>query len=1004
MLKDQAILALPDELGCKMTDFERKSGDKKNINSTGSDPMLELTRLLGRNNLSSGQQSYSSSSNESVEQDQWRNEGADFNPYNSNTYSPSEYNNGVNSTYAEDNSPVYPGQENAYWSDEGDDSSTAFYDARGAADSPYYSNDLASDQQQSSDFYDEPNYVGNNSQNYGWSETGGQSAPSQQGYDYNVSSEQDGRQEPSFYDVDAYSSQAYVASSDINVNADAYSQDYQGGNVADETQYWTDVSSDLSPHVGEPVEGQQWTQSLDEVEQFANEYGIEPNEGVYRSNPNPHFSYNEPDESDVLPGNDQRANDGGIQNDSSYIAGPQFVDDLSQGQTNLTQPIDAVGAVGFSERDDQAYEVLDFELGRPLGAVVAPIRMATKPQSFLGYGQAVAVLPSRSDVKDSLRQTNSSNAKTGFALSRANSVEASKSNDKTGIVGSSAPIGRGINPFTTAKVEQSASKSSANSDFEDALNDFNLTIKGDGKKRYKRDPNLKTVRPDQNAVPETQNFDLPRVSYGDVGQLDKPHDPLDQEFSDVLATGLHDTTMSSYNDPIYGASSSPVAVVNAQDPLFAGVAKPQDASLPFENATADANKYDWGASESVVNNTSKKAGGVKKIVLLFALLAIILAAVGVYYTFFIGSDGPSQPVVIQRDEGEVRVAPESDSSASDPKPDQTVYNRVEDGATTAVRQSELVDKSETPVDLDKVDEQAPHANEASLEPNSIEAHVLRAAENSLSVHEVPTVTIRDSENVSGDEIKSIIANERDDVLVPGQIFREHLQTQNTKSQPLPSGELQSDLPNNGADGDSNNAATSSGNNGAVQQNTGLVPSTSGGVSSGNGSGQNVAINNNDQTDAGQTDAGLAALSANNNGVSSNHLGETPVSSGSNTLSNNVVDANPIQPSNQGGLTSAPVTSQGQAVQAGVTNPPAGAYYVQIASQPSREAAQQSLADIKRQSQANSIIGNRQVVIVAADIPGRGTYYRVRVVADSQAAANQVCEQLKGLQVSCFVGK
>ncbi|MFK4823862.1 SPOR domain-containing protein [Paenochrobactrum sp. BZR 588] len=81
-------------------------------------------------------------------------------------------------------------------------------------------------------------------------------------------------------------------------------------------------------------------------------------------------------------------------------------------------------------------------------------------------------------------------------------------------------------------------------------------------------------------------------------------------------------------------------------------------------------------------------------------------------------------------------------------------------------------------------------------------------------------------------------------------------------------------------------------------------------------------------------------------------------------------------------------------------PAAGGYYIQIASQPSAELAQKSFASMG-QKYAN-IIGGRAVDIRKADIPGKGTYYRVRISGGTKAEANALCERLKNAGGSCFV--
>lgn len=107
-------------------------------------------------------------------------------------------------------------------------------------------------------------------------------------------------------------------------------------------------------------------------------------------------------------------------------------------------------------------------------------------------------------------------------------------------------------------------------------------------------------------------------------------------------------------------------------------------------------------------------------------------------------------------------------------------------------------------------------------------------------------------------------------------------------------------------------------------------------------------------------------------------------------------ANPAN-NNVASAPQAPVASQSAVASAPAA---AGGYFIQIASQPSAELAQKSFAAMG-QKYAN-IIGGRAVDIRKADIPNKGTYYRVRIAAGSKADANALCERLKNAGGSCFV--
>jgi hypothetical protein len=114
---------------------------------------------------------------------------------------------------------------------------------------------------------------------------------------------------------------------------------------------------------------------------------------------------------------------------------------------------------------------------------------------------------------------------------------------------------------------------------------------------------------------------------------------------------------------------------------------------------------------------------------------------------------------------------------------------------------------------------------------------------------------------------------------------------------------------------------------------------------------------------------------------------------------NIVGNVPQRTQTQAPAAAAPVANQQVASAAGGAAG-AGGYFIQIASQPSAELAQKSYANMA-QKYAN-VIGGRGVDIKRADIPGKGTYYRVRVQAGSRDDANALCGRLKSAGGSCLV--
>jgi hypothetical protein len=83
-----------------------------------------------------------------------------------------------------------------------------------------------------------------------------------------------------------------------------------------------------------------------------------------------------------------------------------------------------------------------------------------------------------------------------------------------------------------------------------------------------------------------------------------------------------------------------------------------------------------------------------------------------------------------------------------------------------------------------------------------------------------------------------------------------------------------------------------------------------------------------------------------------------------------------------------------------TEAPSTPFSVQMASLPSEADAQQSARALT--NRFSNVLGGRSLVIRRAEIEGKGTYYRVRVGAESRAEANTLCGQIKSAGGSCFV--
>jgi hypothetical protein len=70
--------------------------------------------------------------------------------------------------------------------------------------------------------------------------------------------------------------------------------------------------------------------------------------------------------------------------------------------------------------------------------------------------------------------------------------------------------------------------------------------------------------------------------------------------------------------------------------------------------------------------------------------------------------------------------------------------------------------------------------------------------------------------------------------------------------------------------------------------------------------------------------------------------------------------------------------------------------------PSEADAQKSYRSLS--SKFGNVLGGKPWEIRQADIPGKGTFYRVRIVAGSKDEAVALCEQYRAAGGSCLVSR
>jgi cell division septation protein DedD len=83
-------------------------------------------------------------------------------------------------------------------------------------------------------------------------------------------------------------------------------------------------------------------------------------------------------------------------------------------------------------------------------------------------------------------------------------------------------------------------------------------------------------------------------------------------------------------------------------------------------------------------------------------------------------------------------------------------------------------------------------------------------------------------------------------------------------------------------------------------------------------------------------------------------------------------------------------------------PPSGGMLVQISSQRTEDAARATYRDL--QTRYPGILGSYDVNIQRAEIPDRGTFYRVRVGPFSASDAQRLCNDLKAAGGDCILAQ
>ncbi|WP_114835685.1 SPOR domain-containing protein [Agrobacterium tumefaciens] len=396
----------------------------------------------------------------------------------------------------------------------------------------------------------------------------------------------------------------------------------------------------------------------------------------------------------------------------------------------------------------------------------------------------------------------------------------------------------------------------------------------------------------------------------------------------------------------------------------------QEAAASRGNASRDAeNTY---VEHPAAYRDEDERGGRRWIMPVAAAIGLVLIGGGVYALVSGGSSSTGSngaPVIISADNDPMKVVPENPGGRVVPNQDKAVYDRVAGGSAADPKQPALISSNEQPVDVVQrtlIPEQLPleGENDADMEAagtpvGETEDPRLLSPEEKAAQNEGSAAT-----GVSPRKVRTMI------VKPDGTLVAQEVEV--PAAQP-PKADKVEEL---------------------------AAPQT---AKPGEGAPAVIAASRVPVApEQAQPQANTPAAAAKPAAQSAAPL---PAARPSSQPANVVATV-----TNQGNVRPATAPAQPQAAQqqaaaatpAATSTPSAGGYYIQIASLPSQAEAQKSYQNMS--AKFGSVIGGRGVDIKAAEIAGKGTFYRVRIPAGDKNEAVALCEKFRSAGGRCLVAR
>lgn len=529
-------------------------------------------------------------------------------------------------------------------------------------------------------------------------------------------------------------------------------------------------------------------------------------------------------------------------------------------------------------------------------------------------------------------------------------------------------------------------------------------------------PTIDTTQVPERSVEATAPLDLPDFDFAEPAGQTGSLDDLESEFAEVFATldvergrpKAHEVTPSadSGEDEFYArayhqeqhtprqqqsvrpAASEPAEKANPPLQSYDGdFDEPRSHALGWgeqqvEESAFDLYDDDLGVTAAEEPQPVRRRGRGFGLVAVL-IVAVLLGAVAVFAFSFFGGSSKQTAVVVQADEQPVKVKPTDPGGQTVPNQDKAVYARADGKPAPAPEQKKLVDDTEAPMTL-PTPPAADAKSDARVDPSMADdsAAPVPAEPLAMAPRQVRTVIVKPDGTIvqpeQADAASQPAAPLAADEAKPqgtGPVIAS-LQPPAAEQKPL---------------------APVSVPKAAETVLTPAAPSPE------QAPAPTSIVAPQADSQVGKSGASSVVLDESGSSAVSTKPRMPSAANAPIPIAPPVVPSRPAnQPMTVIGSTGGnqDETGRQQVASAASAGASASGYVVQIASQPTAEAAQKTYDSLARRY--SQVLAGRGVDIQRADIQGKGTYYRVRIPAASKDDAIAICTQYKSAGGSCYV--